>query len=81
MKTRIFCFLLAAVMLLGAMAGCGKAEEKEIEYVPVDEVEVEAVEIADEAVALSDSPAALPVSVTAVASGEKVKRSGDAVID
>jgi len=80
---KMMSLMLALLMLLGLMAGCGSspAQEQSYELVPADATEISDVVIEEEAVALSEGPAALPVTVTAVASGTLVKKSEDAIID
>jgi len=79
MKTRnnAICILLSLFLFL---TGCSQQTTAPVAYVPEASVEITVLE--DEAVALAEAPvAALPDILEAEATGELVKKNGEAMID
>lgn len=77
--------LLAALLAAGLLAGCSGQKELPIQEQDIgmvaDVTELDVVDLEDEAVALSEAPAAILREMTAIASGERTKKSADAMID
>jgi len=71
---------LTMALILGILSGCG-SKEVEPEDVFVEKLSIEYTIFEDEAVALSEAPSAPTSMLLAEPSGEKVKKSGNAVID
>ena len=81
-KRRVYGQLVCGLLLLLMLAGCSRsAGQSESPYLPGEEFVEETVVLEDEAVALAQGPAALTTQVTAVASGTRVKKNAQAVID